>query len=256
MNQRDRRWSDDRLEHELRRALAGRAREAPLPVGLPDIPPRWVRAPSRAIGMGAIVKVVGVAVVAVAFAVLLIQLPRLAETAQSPFEPRVTTDAAASFLGVPAGQVIETRDGAVAIRLDRDDVLQAELHLVTATESGLQDELLSVAPVPLGVLAEGSELTWYERLSCAPERGLRQPNLFFGTTSPDKGIVVSEPSRTTREGRLYIIVLDEADLAGVEVDIGSNPAWFDEPANVGVNFDGGDPCTGEPPRSTLLERIP
>lgn len=254
MSQRDRLWTDDRLERELRLALAGRSREAPLPVGVPEIPTQWVRAASRSPDLGPFAKVAGVAVVSVAVAVLLTQLPRLVDTARPPFSPRVTVDAAASLLDVPAGQVIETRDGAVAVRLSSEEELQAEIYLVTATQSGFQHELLSEAPVPLGVLAEGSELTWFERLSCVPERGLLQPNLFFGATSPSEGISVSEPSRTTWEGRLYIVVLDDADLAGVEVDIASDPAWFDE--RVGVNFDRRDPCTGEAPRSTLLERLP
>lgn len=136
---------------------------------------------------------------------------------------------------------------AVAMRLV-DAGRTAQVFLATAAETGLVPDLFTEVQVPQGVLVRGSEIRWTERLSCAPERGMRQPNLFFGAADPSRPLDVSVPARTTWQGMLYLIVLEEPHLDGVEVDIG-DPAGFEQV--LGVNFDRADPCNGEPPRSFI-----
>jgi len=147
---------------------------------------------------------------------------------------------------VPVNQVVLTEDGAVGLRLVDGVELEAQLLLVTPTRAGPETQILTQVPVPPGLLDPNTALVWAEQLSCAPERGLAQPNFLFGAAQSPGRITVSVPARATQQDRLFIVVLEETDLRGQVVRLATDGRPFDERS--GLLFERRDPCTGEPPR--------
>jgi len=241
-NSRDR---GDRLEAELRRVLGTRAQAAPMPRGLLEIPKRWTDQPRRRrlapFGRGAAITAAVILVIA-----FTASLPRIGGLGAGLFRASLTAERAAGLVGVPIDQVVETRDGVVAIRVTPGPLPRADIILVTETDTGLSENLLTQVPVPPVVLEDGSSSIWSEQLSCAPQRGLRQPNMLFGASNPaPTGLTTSVPAQTTWHGRFFLVVLEDADLQGQEVLLETGSG---SDRRSGQLFDRGDACTGAPPR--------
>lgn len=238
------RITDMQLERDLRRLLGARAHAAPMPPGVAEIPPRWLT-PRRGLRLA---RVGGVAALLAATALLIVvltQLPRIVDVGQLPSGVGVSAESAAAHLGVPASQVVLTRDGAVGLRLVDGVELEAQLLLVRPTSAGPETQLLTQVPVPPGLLDPNTALVWSEQLSCAPERGLEQPNFLFGAAPSPEKITVSVPARATQQDRLFIVVLEATDLRGQVVRLATDGGPFDE--RFGLLFERRDACTGELP---------
>jgi hypothetical protein len=236
---------DELLEDELRRVLGLQAQAAPMPLGVLEIPERWADQPRR-LRLAPIGRGVAIAAAVTLVVALAAYLPRIEGLGAGMFRAPLTAAGAAAFVGVPAEQVVETRDGAVLLRVVPGPQPQAQVILVTQTDAGLESSLHAQVPVPLGVLDAGSSLIWSEQLSCAPERGLRQPNMLFGASNPSPTrMTINVPAQGTWHDRLFLFVLEDADLTGHEVLLETGTGSSDRRS--GLLFDRGDACTGEPP---------
>lgn len=243
--------SGDRLEAELRRVLGARARQAPMPAGLLDVPDRWTRGSHGRIWF-ALMRVFTVGAAAVLLVVLGAQVLPLGELRGQLGANHVSIERAATHVGVPPSQVVATRDGAVALQL-REGGTEAHLYLVVPGPSadGIESRLLGWADVPPGVLTRGSELTWYEYLSCEDGADLHQPNIVFGATGADiSADTVSVPAAVTTNGRLFLIVLDEGQPAGKGVYLTAEQAQ--DGRGHGISFEHRDACAGERIHHPLL----
>jgi len=222
-----------------------------MPGDLLDVPDRSVRS-SHGRTWLAVMRVVVVGAVAVLLVVLGIRALPLEELRGQFGANPVTLEEVATLVGVPPSQVVATRDGAVALQL-REGGTEAHLYLVapSPTGDGLESRLLGWADVPPGVLTNGSELTWYEHLSCENQAGLRQPNIVFGASGADiSADTVSVPAAGTRNGRLFLIVLEEGQPAGDGVHLTLEEAR--DGRFPGISFDQGDACAGERIQQWLL----
>jgi hypothetical protein len=214
-----------------------------MPLGVLEIPERWADQPPR-LRLAPIGRGVAIAAVALLAVSLAAYLPQIGGFGAGLFRSPLTAESAARLVGVPIDQAVETRDGVVVLRVVPGQ--QAQVILVAQAESGLESSLLAQAPVPLGVLDAGSSLIWSEQLSCAPERGLRQPNMLFGASNPSPArMTINVPAQGTWHDRLFLFVLEDADLTGHEVLLETGTGSSDRRS--GLLFDRGDACTGEPP---------
>ena len=214
-----------------------------MPAGVTEIPRRWLTLPHR-VHLAPIGRMAGLVAASGLLVAVVAQLPRL--LANLPIGTSVTVEAAAAHLGIPEGQIVMTEDGALALRLVDGEPLAAELLLVTSTASGPETHVLTEVAVPLGVLDPDSGLVWSEQLSCAPERGLRRPNVLFGAAPTSQGLTVTVPARIAKDGRLFIVVFEAADLRGVDVGLAVGSRPFDR--RPGMLFERRDACNGEAPR--------
>jgi len=236
--------TDAQLERELRRLLGARADAAPMPALVAEVPGRWMREPQR-YWLAPVARVVGVMAAATVAAVLVAQLPRITGMGSPPITA-VTAEAAASVAGVPVNQVVLTQDGAIAFRLLDGPKQEAQVILVTSTAVGLEQRLLTQAPVPPLVLDDETSTIWGEVLSCSVESGLRQPNFVFGGDSPaTTAATINLPAVGISHERFFLFALDAGEPGDqlVRVDVTNGAA--DWP---GAMFDRGDACTGQPPR--------
>ena len=242
---RGRRMTDAEFEDRLRGLLSVRAQGAPMPPGVAEVPSRWLR-PRARVGGASLARVAGIFAAALVMIAVVAQLPRIADIARFPVGSGLTAQSVAAHLEIPVGQVIMTEDGAVALRLVQGAELKAQLLLVAPTSDGPAAQVLTEVAVPSGVLDPGTSLVWTEQLSCAPARGLKQPNYLFGASPSPGTITVSVPARATQHDRLFIIVLEPADLDDQLVQLASDGRPFDE--RTGTLFERRDACVGEPPR--------
>lgn len=241
--------TDATLERDLRRLLRARADSAPMPAGLADIPRGWLSPADRPTRQRA-ARAPWLIAAAVVLVLVATQLPRALELGRRIIGSELTAETAAAHLGVAAGQVVMTRDGAVGLRLVDGFGPRAQLLLVTSSGPDLETEVLTEVPVPDALFDANSVVVWSEQLSCAPERGLQQPNFLFGAVTPVERapapITVTAPAQVAQEGRLFVAAFDDADLTDVMVRLGVDGQTFDE--RPGRFFDRDDSCNGQPPR--------
>lgn len=235
--------TDAQLEHELRRLMRARAQSAPMPAGVVEIPNRWIKLARRR--WLSPVRWVGAMAAGAVLVALVTQLPRVADVL-GPSNIAVTADAAAAIAGVPVNQVVETRDGAIALRLLGSPPREAQVILVTSADTGIDRRLLTQVAVPPMVLDDESSTIWAEVLSCSVESELDQPNIIFGAGSPaPTQAAINLSAVGIRHERFFLFVLDDADLDGQLVRVSVTNGSADWP---GAMFDRGDECTGAPPR--------
>ena len=239
-----RRFNRERGQTVLRRLLGSRAQEAPMPGALLGIPKRWTKDPRRR-SLAPVGRAVGAMAAAVVVIALAAQLPRVLDLAGRPLTA-VTAEAAAAAAGVPANQVVETRDGAVALRLLDGPKQEAQVILVTATQGGLERRTLTQVAVPPVVVDDESSTIWGEVLSCSVESGLQQPNFVFGGGSPaPTEAAINLPAAGISHERFFLFALDNADLSDQQVRVSATNGSAEWP---GAMFDRGDTCNGQPPR--------
>ena len=236
------RMTDAQLEHELRRLLRARAQSAPMPAGVVEIPNRWTKLARRR--WLSPVRWVGVMAAGAVLIALVTQLPRVADVL-GPSNTAVTAEAAAAVAGVPVNQVVETPDGAIALRLLGSPPREVQVILVTSADGGLHRQVLTQQTVPPMVLDDESSTIWAELLSCSVESGLHQPNLIFGAASLPTQAAINLPAVGIRHERFFLFVLNDADLDGRLVRVSVTNGSAEWP---GAMFDREDECTGAPPR--------
>ena len=235
---------DVQLERELRRVLGARAQGAPMPAGVVEIPNRWTRQPRRR-WVAPVGQWLGAMAATAVLVALVTQLPRVADVA-GPSNTAVTAEVAAVVVGVPKNQVVETRDGAIALRLLGSPPREAHVFLVTSVDGRLERRLLTQVAVPRVVLDDESSTIWADFLSCSVESGFQQPNIIFGAASPAPSrATINLPAVGTSHERFFLFVLDVVDLDGQQVRVSVSNGAAEWP---GAMFDRGDRCTGEPPR--------
>ena len=230
------------FDARLRRVLAMQARAAPMPPALADIPDSWTRG-GRAVSLAAIGKVVGVAAAAVLAVALVAQLPRMVPVGARP----VSAGDAAAFLGVSRAHVVETRDGAIAIRPISAREPTVEVVLVTQADSGLKTHRLARVQLPTGNRL--ATAVWAEPISCSLDRGLQQPNFLVGGSDPPADAVRVASQATPSHRGLFLTVFDTVDMhygAGVSVELSGLPSIDSANLTVpGTAFGRDDACTGE-----------
>lgn len=229
------------FDARLRRVLGTQTRAAPMPPAIADIPDSWTRE-RRAASLADIGKVVGVAAAAVLAVALVAQLPRVVPGARP-----VDAGAAAAFLGVPRAHVVETRDGAVAIRPISAREPTIEVVLVTRAESGLERHQLARFQVPTGNRL--AVAVWAEPISCSRDSGLQQPNMLVGGSDPPADSVRVGPETIPLHRGLFLTVFDTLDMqygAGVSIQLSGLPGGGSGGMSVpGSAFGRDDGCTGE-----------
>jgi hypothetical protein len=233
-----RRTDAEAFDEHVRRALRPRVEAAPMPAGVIDIPRRWTpgRDQTLTLGVRALAGAMGVAALVAAVAIGIPYLGGLLPVS-------VGAGTAAAVVGVPAEQVVETRDGAVAFEVVADPEPRMNVWLVTRIDDRLSPELLFTIDVPDAFLDDRSATTWMDWVSCSAERGLEHPNVLVGGANPAPQYVdVSAASESALHDRFFVVVLDASDLdAGVGVSLGEG-ASANTPTSA---FDRADACTGE-----------
>lgn len=185
--------------------------------------------------------------VIVAAVVVVVALPRAWQLGSEALQGPLTQQRAAVLAGVADRQVVQTKDGYVAMRVRTEAAgRMVELILVSEAEPEPQVSVLTQAPVAAVDVRPDSSVIWAEAISCRPERQIRQPNMVFGWSQPPPSqLSVSVPGSATEFDGYFLFVLEDAQLNDgqwVELKLGS----FEDrrPSNL---FARTDRCTGEPP---------
>lgn len=232
------------LESRLQAALQARVRAAPMPAGLLDVPDSWTR-PPRGSTLGMLAAVGGTVAAAAVAIVVLVQLSGLTV----PVNRTVPPAAAARLVGVPVGQTLQTRDGAIVAEVTiTDGFQQMQITLVTTGTDGYEAHPLAVFPIPQAMLRENTSAVWGDFVSCSPARGMEQPNILVGGSNPHlKTVEVSTPARTITFDRYMVSVLEErtVDVEELEVTLEGATGPAGGVTWLGSMFDGADACLGE-----------
>ena len=183
--------------------------------------------------------IAGVSAAAALVAVVAVAVPKI----PSLFPAQVTASTAAALVGVPAEQVVETRDGAVAFEVVPGPERAMNIYLVTQARDGLTQEHLATIPVPAGLFDDQSSTVWMDWVSCSPLRGIEHPNFIVGGANPPPThVAVSHASETAAHDMYFLVVLEGSDLADGSVAISLGNGSATTPA---AAFDRGDACRGE-----------
>jgi hypothetical protein len=192
------------LDHDLKRLLGEVAREALLPTGVLDIPDGWVTSRPRWSDRAG--RTLAVLTVAAAGVVLALQLSTLL------IGTRLSDPgAAADIVDLPATQVLQTRDGFLAVRFSPSR--HSTLQLLLVTSSG-QSSLLAEGVVSDDAFRPGVISDTVFHVSCAPSAGLVRSNLVFGYIGmagafPDSIRLSARASGTWHDG-LFVFALDSS----------------------------------------------
>lgn len=230
------------LDARLRRVLGTQAQAAPMPPAVTSIPDTWTRQ-RRGQSGAAIHSVAGIVAAAVLAVALVAQLPRILPAGTH----RIDAGAAAAFLGVPRAHVVQTQDGAIAIRRISPDEPTVEVVLVTRADSGFEAHRLVRVRVPSGT--PRAMAVWAEPISCSADRRLQQPNMLVGGSDPPAdGARVGNRDIPIQAG-LFVTAFETVDLqydAGVSIQLSGLPAGGSSALTIpGTAFGRDDPCTGE-----------
>ncbi len=167
-------WLGD-LDAALRHALQPRAREAPMPDKLFEVPRAWVR-PRRSpalIGRG--LALVATAAGATLLVTLILTRVVPAPPVGNPVDDRA---AALSAFGIDPELAVETADGLLALRVEVDNAARIRLGLITGSDGEYRWRELAVTEGRTDSVV--ASYAYALPISCAPAAGLAQPDLVFG----------------------------------------------------------------------------
>lgn len=238
------------FDDDLRQVLAPRVRQTPLPAAVLRVPDRWVRQrPSLDQLVG---RPIAIAAMVAAGVLLATQLPWLTALRQEP----LTAASAASRVGMPARQVLATRDGMVAIRFSPNRSSVLEVLLISGDGTTGDVRVLSTASLDPSALREEVLSFKLFSLSCAPAAGLAQPDFLFGYTQyagifPET-IDLNAASVGTWNDGLFLFALDPtATPAGtltVTTQAAARPDLSASGDVLATKFDHLAGCRGQPVR--------
>ena len=163
------------LDAALRHVLQPRARQAPMPDELFEVPRAWVR-PRRSpslVGRG-------LALVATAAGATLLMTLILSRVVPAPPSGNPVDDRAAalSAFGIDPELAVETADGLLALRVEVDGTARIRLGLITGSGAEYRWRDLAVTQGRTDPVADS--YAYVLPISCAPAAGLAQPDLVFG----------------------------------------------------------------------------
>jgi hypothetical protein len=163
------------LDAALRHALQPRARQAPMPDELFEVPRAWVhprRSPAL-IGRGLALA----ATAATAMLLVTLILTRIAP-APSSGNPVDDRTAALGAFGIDPELAVETADGLLALRVEVDGTARIRLGLITGSRGEYRWRDLAVAEGSTDAVADSYAYVF--PISCDPAAGLTQPDIVFG----------------------------------------------------------------------------